>query len=127
MKSLKYLFAFTILVLGLAGCTYNFIVPEEIPVIDPDDPNAEQVSYSEQIQPIFNTKCIVCHNGSRNPNLSSGNSFTSLSSGYINLTTAEESLIYTKPNPTAGGSHIKYSALEAALVLGWIKQGAKNN
>ena len=69
MKSLKYLFAIVFLVLALAGCKYSLIVPEDIPIIDPNDPNAVQVSLAEDIQPIFDEKCTFCHSGSRNPNL----------------------------------------------------------
>lgn len=126
MKSFKYLFAITILILGLAGCKYSFIVPEDIPITDPNDPNAVQVSFAEDIQPIFDASCVFCHNGTRNPNLTSGNSFSSLNSNYVNKDNPEGSKIYTEPAPS--GSHGKrYTAAEAALVLGWIKQGAKNN
>jgi hypothetical protein len=126
MKSLKYLFAFTFLVVVLSGCKYSFIVPVE--VIDPDDPDAPQISYAAEIQPIFDSKCTYCHDGSRNPNLTSGNSYSSLSSGgYINTDNPEESKIYTQTDPTAGGSHMKVSAAESALLLAWIKQGAKDN
>ena len=127
MKSLKYLFAVVFLVLTLAGCKYSFIVPEDIPNIDPDDPNAEQVSFANDIQPIFDNKCVICHSGSRNPNLTDGNSYSSLNSGYINIDNPEGSKIYTQADPSTGGSHKKYSEAEAALVLGWIKQGAKDN
>ena len=122
MKFVKYLFAVTFLVLGLAGCKYGFIWPEDIP-----DTDTIEVSFAADIQPIFTDRCIICHNGTRNPNLTSGNSYTSLSSGYINTNNPEESLIYKQPIPNGGGSHLKYTQAEAALVLGWIKQGAKNN
>ena len=125
MKYLKYLFAITFLALSLVGCKYSFIVPED--VIDPDDPNAPQVSYAEEIQPIFDDKCVFCHNGNRNPNLTPGNSYASISSGYINLESPEESLIYTKVDPDGGGSHLKMTAGQSALLLTWIKQGANDN
>ena len=55
------------------------------------------------------------------------NAFNSINSDeYINLTTPENSLIYTKPSP--GASHgATYSTEEAAFVLAWIKQGAEDN
>ena len=126
MKSLKYLFAIVFLVLTLAGCKYSFIVPVE--GIDPDDPDAPQISYAAEIQPIFDSKCTSCHDGSRNPNLTSGNSYSSLSSGgYINTDNPEESKIYMQTDPTTGGSHKKVTPAESDLLLVWIKQGAKDN
>lgn len=129
MKSLKYLFAIALIALCLAGCKYDFIVPEEVPVIDPDDPDAEQISFSADIIPIFESSCVSCHeSGGQLPDLSAANAFSSLNSTrYINSSTPEESLIYTRPNPDNTDSHPKYTATQAALVLGWIQQGAKNN
>lgn len=129
MKALKFLFTVVLIALFFVGCKYDFIVPEEIPVVDPDDPNAEQISFSSDIIPIFESKCVACHTtGKQRPDLSATNAYSSLNSTrYLNSSEAEQSLIYSKPNPDAGGTHQKYSAGEAALVLGWIKQGAKDN
>jgi hypothetical protein len=129
MKSLKFLFTVVLIAFFFVGCKYDFIVPEEIPVIDPDDPNAEQISFSSDIVPIFESKCTACHTtGKQRPDLSAANAYSSLNSTrYLNSSDAELSFIYTKPNPDASGTHQKYSAGEAALVLGWIQQGAKNN
>jgi hypothetical protein len=129
MKALKFIFLISIVAVCLGSCTYDFIVPEEVPVINPDDPNAEQISFSSAIAPIFESKCVSCHKtGGQSPDLSSGNAYSSISSTrYLNTSAAEESLIYTKASPDGTGSHPKYSAAEAATVLGWIQQGAKNN
>ena len=129
MKSLKYLFTIALIALCLAGCKYDFILPEEVPVIDPTDPDAEQISFSADIIPIFESKCTACHKaGGQLPDLSAANAFSSLNSArYINSSTPEESLIYTKPNPDNTGSHPKYTETQAVFVLGWIQQGAKNN
>ena len=129
MKTLKIFFALVVAVLLFGQCTYDFIVPEEIVVIDPDDPNAEQISFSTQIIPIFSAKCTSCHTtGKQMPDLSAANAFSSInSSRYINSSSAANSKIYTRPNPANTDSHPKYSEAEAALVLAWIQQGAKNN
>jgi hypothetical protein len=128
MKSLKYLFTIALIALLLAGCKYDFILPEEVPIIDPEDPNAEQISFSSAIVPIFESKCVACHTtGKQLPDLSAANAFSSVNSTRYISSTAEESLIYTRPHPDNTDSHPKYSATEAVLVLGWIKQGAKNN
>ena len=129
MKTLKFLFPIFVFALLLGSCTYDFIIPEEVLVIDPDDPNAVQISFSTDIVPIFTAKCVSCHKtGSQLPDLSAGNAFSSINSTrYIDSSSANSSLIYSRPNPSNTDSHPKYSEAEAALVLGWIQQGAKNN
>lgn len=111
-----------------SSCKYDWIIPEEIPVIDPDDPN-QVISFSEEILPIFTSgnNCTACHNGSQAPDLREASAFSSLNSTrYINKTSPEESRIYAFPHPN--GSHYKkYTGTQAALVLAWIQQGAKNN
>lgn len=128
MKTLKIFFTVIVCTLLLSGCLYNFIVPEEVP--PPPDPDII-ISFAQEIEPIFNNSnnCTSCHNGGLNPNLTTGNAWTSLNSTkYINFGTPEESLIYLHPNPTSSEhSQKKYTATQAALVLGWIQQGAKNN
>jgi len=127
MKVLKILFSLIVVTLLFGGCTYNFIVPEE--VVDPSDPDAPEVSFAGEIQPVFTAKCASCHNtGGQLPDLSQGNAYASINtSRYINATTPETSLIYTRPHPSNTDSHPKYSEAEAALLLTWITQGAKNN
>jgi len=124
MKALKILISTIAVALVLGGCTYNFIVPE--PTVDPNDPNAAEVSFSTEIAPIFASKCTGCHTtGNTNPDLTANNAYSSINtSRYINQDSPETSLIYTKPS----GNHSKtYTPAEAAKVLLWIKQGAQNN
>jgi len=124
MKALKIIISIIAVALVLGGCAYNFIVPEE--VVDPDDPNAAEVSFEAEILPIFTASCVRCHTtGKQNPDLTANNAYSSLNSTrYINLTTPESSLIYTKPT---GNHSATYSDAEAAKVLLWINQGAQDN
>lgn len=111
---------------AVAGCKYDWIIPEEVPVIDPD---GQEISFSADILPVFNSgnNCTACHNGSQMPDLREGNAYSSLNSTrYINKTSPEESRIYAIPHPD-GGHYKKYTGTQAALVLAWIQQGAKNN
>ena len=111
----------------VVGCKYDWIIPEEIPIIDPDDP-AQQVSFAQEILPIFSGKnCTACHDGSPAPDLRAATAYNSVNTArFINTETPEESTLYTVPHPS--GSHpVKYSAAQAALILAWIQQGAKNN
>ena len=63
------------------------------------------------------------------PALTTDNAYASINkSRYINSGTPEQSLIYTYPHPDTS-THVrkKYSAAQAANILLWIQQGAKNN
>ena len=115
----------------LNGCNYNFIFPEEVPVIDPDDPDAPQISFANEIIPIFvnNNNCTSCHNGGQIPDLRAENAYAAINtSRYINSATPEESKIYNYISPeTTTHMRKKYNSAQAALVLAWIQQGAKNN
>lgn len=131
MKLFKILFAVFLVALIFTGCRYSFVVPEQ--VINPDDPNAPEVSFASQIETIFNNNnnCTQCHTtGKQLPDLSTGHAYASLNtSRYINTASPDQSLIYTHPNPDNASVHTqkKYTAAQAALVLTWITQGAKNN
>ncbi len=133
MKKIISLFTVLVVALLFGGCTYNFIVPEEInSPVDPTDPNAPQISFATEITPIFNNnnKCTSCHKaGGESPDLTTENAFASINNTkFIDTETPEDSKIYTHAHPDMDShSQKKYTANEAALVLGWIIQGAKNN
>jgi hypothetical protein len=102
----------------LSSCEKYSYVTE---VINPVD----TVHFQTQIQPIFTSNCIVCHKGSRNPDLREGNSYASLrTGGYVNLP-AETSRLYRQ---ITSSSHYSYTLpAEKQLILIWIQQGALNN
>jgi len=117
-------------ILLMSGCVYNFILPED--VIDPEDPDAPEISFTQDIVPIFtnNNNCSSCHDtGGQMPDLTVANAYASLnSSRYINSSTPEESKIYTWTHPdTDTHKQKEYTEAQAAKVLTWIIQGAKNN
>ena len=131
MKIVRILIMVFVVTSLFNGCSYNFIVPEEVPVIDPDDPDAPQVSFASDIIPIFtaNNNCTSCHNGNQAPDLRAENAFAAINtSRYINTATPAESKIYTYCSPeTTTHMRKKYNSAQAALILAWIQQGAKNN
>lgn len=102
----------------LISCEKYTYMPE---VINP----GETILFETQIQPIFTNNCIVCHKGSRNPDLRDGNSYNSLTTGgYVNLP-AETSRLYKQ---VTSSSHASYTIdTEKQLILLWIQQGALNN
>lgn len=126
VKILIMVFAVTAL---FNGCSYNFIVPEEVPVIDPEDPDAQQISFANEIVPIFTANCTSCHNGNQAPDLRAENAYAAINtSRYINTASPQESKIYAYCSPeTSTHMRKKYNSAQAALILAWIQQGAKNN
>ncbi|RKD88435.1 c-type cytochrome [Mangrovibacterium diazotrophicum] len=126
MKKCKVYLLIALLGLAFSACVYDF---EAVEVIE-EIPDTQVISFSETIIPIFESKCTSCHKvgGIKPvPDLTAANAYNSInSSTYINATTPENSLIYTKPSPD--GSHsAKYTRQEAAFVLAWINQGAQDN
>ena len=110
----------------MTGCKYNWILPEEV---EPPNPDGNPVSYATQVQPIFTAKCVGCHNtGGTAPDLTTGKSYSQVVPAHVNLSAPAESDIYKFPSPTSTvHTWKKYSTSEAALVLTWIEEGAKNN
>ncbi len=124
MKKSPIFLVLILFALSLNSCKYDFILPEIVP------PITETVSFSTQIVPIFSAgnKCTACHNGGQSPDLRAASAHAQIVPALINAATPESSIIYSFPAPTTG-THPwkKYTAGEAALILKWIKDGAKNN
>lgn len=132
MKIIKLLFAVVVVALLFSNCEYNFIVPIEVPPTDPDNPDTTTVYFSTDVEPIFNNGnyCTACHaTGKTPPDLTTGNAYSAINSTrYLNTGTPEESLIYKYPLPeTTTHMQKKYNSAQAATILKWIQQGAKNN
>ncbi len=127
MKKSKLYFLLAVIGLLLNACTYDFIVKEELPPVDP----TVDILFATQIAPIFTSNCIACHKtGGQAPDLSStASAYANIKSmNLVSTATPATSLIYTYPSPTTTiHTWKKYSAAEAQLVLTWIQQGAKNN
>jgi hypothetical protein len=132
MKIIKLLMAVVAIAFIFANCNYNFIVPIDVTPPDPDKPDTVDISFSQEILPIWNDGnfCTSCHTtGKTAPDLSTDNAYRAINnSRYINTGTPEESLIYTYTHPDTN-THMrkKYNSAQAAKILKWIQQGAKNN
>lgn len=125
-KIIGFLAGFTMLL--LIGCYKDKTV-----IFDTGAEITRPVGFAADIVPILSNSCAVsgCHvAGGIKPDLSAANAYASLSvGGYFNTTTPESSSLYQwmagkkgTPMPTTGINK-DYNA----LVLAWIKQGAKNN
>ena len=126
MKITKILGALVIVTASMVSCTFDQVEPERA---EPDDPNADPISFSADIQPIFTSKCISCHPPTQNLDLTAGNAYGQITQPkYMDLANPDQSLIYTYPNPnSATHSYRKYSSKEVADLLKWIQEGAQNN
>ena len=105
-----------LLVMLLYACEKYVIKPPEIEA---------GVSFSTQIQPFFDSKCVSCHGGSRAPDLRSEFAYDELvDGGFLNTGDPESSELYT----TLTGSHKSRATDEEKLIiLTWITEGALNN
>ena len=111
-----------ILVFLLSGCYYD--------KYEETDP-AVQVSFTADIQPIFDTHCTSCHPAiAASPDLSPDNSYSSINNGtYILPNDLSGSVLYQRllGNPSIMPPAGSLSASEINLVRSWIEQGALNN
>jgi hypothetical protein len=123
MKKRSIYIIIILISLVVFGCKYDFILEEEVPV------TGDNISFATQVAPIFSNgnKCTECHKvGATNPDLTAANAYSQLMSKYVNTTTPASSKIYSVPG-SAAHSWKGYTAAEAATVLKWIQEGAKNN
>jgi hypothetical protein len=120
MKRLIYLlFAGIIAGILLFGSCEKVVYPPF--EIEPPD----SVSYSLDIQPIWDSKCVNCHNGQRDPDLRPEESYNALiDGGQINTSDPAESDLMKK---LYGTHDSRATEGEKQLILLWIEEGAKNN
>ena len=112
-----------ILVFTLSGCYYDKITD--------DTPPDQIVSFSNDIQPIFNANCTSCHPTIEPlPDLTAGNSYNSITNGgYIVANDINTSTLYQRllGNPGIMPPSGSLPASEINLIKNWIEQGALNN
>lgn len=130
IRMLKKLITTFIVIFILSSCTSDYIMPDPPePPPAPPSPNESKISYSGELQPIWNAKCMPCHaQGSALPTLASGKSYQSLMSipGMVDTINPGNSALYLSMKP--GGSMSNYcKKADADSTYKWIRQGAKNN
>jgi len=118
MKKIFYL-----LFAAVLTCILLFDSCEKVVYPIPELPDT--VSYSLDIQPIWDNKCVSCHAGDRDPDLRPEHSYDALwDGGYINVDEPAESELMKK----LYGSHdARATETEKQLVFLWIEEGAKDN
>jgi hypothetical protein len=124
----KFLLAVSLLsIFALTGCYKDVLSPGQDPNAPPQD-----VSFSGDIQPIFNANCVTsgCHDDkpAHNPTLVAGRSYNALvSGGFVDTTVPTNSILY---NEVKSGAMPPTGALKQSqvqMILDWIRLGAPNN
>jgi hypothetical protein len=121
MKKQNMFYILIVFTLFLGGCKYDFVLPETAP---PVTPGGDEISFQTQILPILSSKCLLCHN-TQAPVMTSSAAYSQLVPKYVNAASPASSKLYTIP--TSGTHGGKFTTAQAALVLQWITEGAKNN
>ena len=125
MKNTIKILILTVMAFSLGSC-YNDTFPED------NGPAPEDVSYSEDIQPMWDNDCVSCHPTVAPPNLKPGVSYNSLlNGGYVIPGNADDSVLYQSLLGTNGVSLMPpagiWPASEIKKVEAWINEGAKDN
>jgi hypothetical protein len=126
MKKIHYLLMLTVSLMA-TSCYYDEMPPEaEIPIPD-------VVSYSKDIQPLWDQDCISCHSpGTTPPDLTAANSYKALTTNnkYVIPGNAAGSVLH-KSLVGEGAALMpptqKWSDSKIELVDKWINDGALNN
>ncbi len=104
----------------LTACT-KYVIPK------PDCPEdlPTNVSYTSDVQPLFDANCVMCHGGSQAPDLSPGWSYDELTQGgYVDTDFPCDSKLYQVFSGTHDG---RASDEEIKTMLGWMTEGAQDN
>ena len=122
MKNLKIFGLLLFGIMFLASCEYELIEFEE-PVIN------EEVSFADDIIPIFSNSCVSCHGeGHWKVDLTPENAYVDLfAKGLINKDMPAESILYVVLTEPGGFHDGKTTPTEQFLILTWIEEGANDN
>jgi hypothetical protein len=123
LKRIRQIFIALILIAaveGFSSCEKYSYAP---PAVDPN----QAWHFQTDIQPIFSSNCVTCHNGVKQfPDLRDGKSYLALTKGGFVTLPGETSRLYHQMSTNS--DHIPRSTdTEKLKVLYWIRQGALNN
>lgn len=118
---IKHMMLIAVIFSLLASCTYDQVAPIDAP---------DDVSFSTDIMPIFDTSCNVvgCHSANTiPPDLTQSQAWDDLiARGLIDTQTPKSSTLWAKID--TGGSMEQYATNnDRVLILAWIEQGALDN
>jgi hypothetical protein len=135
MKYLQFSALAIMLLAGYAACT-NYKQDQLYPYVACAADTASAVSFTKDIQPIFNSSCVTgCHTGGSpqgHLSLDPAVAYTQLwhpGGGYVDTLNPAASVLYSSmvsvssPMPPSGA----LDACKLKLVLKWIEQKGRNN
>lgn len=105
--------AIMISVIALVSCSKDMA---------PDPECVVQVSFSQDVMPMLQDKCVTCHNGSQPPNLTTHGSVSSAADNVLSRISLPEGDGMLMPQ---GGPRIADSLIQK--VKCWIQQGKLDN
>lgn len=121
MRMLKIIIGVLLFMGALSSCEKAYFVT---PVFDPN----ASVSFANDLQPIFTSKCISsgCHNGAVSPNLTVGQSYSNLiDKGLVDTLNPAQSILMIKLNTNMPPGKLPAADINKFLV--WITKGAQEN
>jgi hypothetical protein len=109
----------------LSGCYYD-------KVEGPNENLPHNVSFKNDVQPIFNANCAPsgCHDDkpTHDPQLVEGFSYNALIEGhFVNTAVPKSSIIYGEIESGGMPPSGSLSLTDVKIVLAWITEGAQNN
>lgn len=119
-KKYSYLM-YALVTLFFLSCEYETFKPEKVEI-----PADKEISFSEEIRPVFVNKCSACHSAI-NPVFTEDKVYSSLvDGGYVDINNPLDSKVIKKikSDHPAGNT---FNATELALLQKWIEDGAKDN
>jgi hypothetical protein len=125
-KIFQYLMMLTVSLMA-TSCYYDEMPPEAVIVIP------ETVSYSKDVQPLWDQDCISCHKPNATaPDLTAANSYSALTANNKYVIPGNSSDLRVHKSLVGDGAAImptsgKWSDSKIALVDKWITAGALNN
>lgn len=112
------------LILMSFSCYYDEVLDIQVPL-------PENVSFQNDIQPLFDQSCVTCHDANLAPDLRDINSYNSLLNGYVVPGDADESILYMSLINSNGVALMppegQWPDSRINLVLSWINEGALDN
>jgi len=135
MKTTRVIFQLFLCTTAVATLAWSSCRKDTGPLVIPL-PVTAPVSFQNDIQPLFNSSCISCHNASH-PYLQLDSCcsyyellFTGTNAPYVDTLNPPESRIIKRMTGEIGPAMPLTGTLpqsEIDLVLRWIEEGAKNN
>jgi len=105
---------------------FNGCEKKYIDLTPPETASNDSISFSKDIVPIFNSKCVGCHGtGGQTPILVASVAYQNLTTGnFVNTSNPAASLMYVEITAAQMGN---CTQAETDKILTWIQNGSPNN